>query len=179
MLDYIYTVPNPPVSTVHEVMLLSNALLLCAICYSFEREQPLLQYSPDFHFGLTMSESEDPDTSSRSFVKDLDNIQRMDFLLHVDLEDPEAARTHWIGLRSKTMERFGLALMYDPLWEYAANEKGSGSKRFDEPVKLKNYRGYGAKLGHPRDMQNISQQTLRFRAIAMLKAHLPSGIEWS
>ena len=85
-MDYIYTVPNPPVSTVHEVMLLSNALLLCAICYSFGREQPLLQYSPDFHLGLTMpsEDTEDADTSSKSFVKDLDNIQRMDFLLHVE-----------------------------------------------------------------------------------------------
>ena len=145
---YLYGTPNPPVSTVHEVMLLSNALLLCAICYSFGREQPLSQYSPDFHLGLTMpsEDTEDADTSSRSFVKDLDNIQRMDFLLHVDLEDPEVARTHWIGLRSKTMERFGLALMFDPLWEYAANEKGSGSIQFDEPVRLKSYRGYGASL---------------------------------
>ena len=52
----------------------------------------------------------DADTS-KSFVKDLDNIRRQDFLLQVDLEDPDVAREHWIGLRSKTLERFGLALM--------------------------------------------------------------------
>ena len=82
-----------------------------------------------------------------------------------------------VYLRSKTLERFGLALMHDPLWDYAANLKGADAA-FDEAVKIKNYRGYGAKIGHPRDMQTISQKTLRFRAIAMIKAHLPSGIDW-
>ena len=55
--------------------------------------------------------------TSKSFVKDLDNIRRQDFLLQVDLEDPDIAREHWIGLRSKTFERFGLALMHGPLWD--------------------------------------------------------------
>ena len=125
---------------------------------------------------MPAEEQDDADTS-KTFVKDLDNIQRQDFLLKVDLEDPDVAREHWIGLRSKTFERFGLALMHDPLWDYAANLKGEEAK-FDDEVKIKNYRGYGAKIGHPRDMQTISQKTLRFRAIAMIKAHLPSGIDW-
>ena len=99
-----------------------------------------------------MPDGGDDDDTSKSFVKDLDNIRRQDFLLQVDLEDPDIAREHWIGLRSKTFERFGLALMHGPLWDYAANKKGDEAK-FDDAVEIKNYRGYGAKIGHPRDMQ--------------------------
>ena len=86
--------------------------------------------------------------------------------MQVDLEDPDVAREHWIGLRSKTRERFGLALMHGPLWDYAANLKGDEAA-FDDEVKLKNYRGYGAKIGHPRHMQNIITQSLCHATIYM------------
>ena len=39
--------------------------------------------------------------------------------------------------------------MHDPLWDYAANLKGDEAE-FDDAVEIKNYRGYGAKIGHPR-----------------------------
>ena len=173
---YLYGISNPAIPALHEVMLALVTLIHCAICYASYIQLDLsIQHS--YVRPLVMPEESDDADTSKTFVKDLDNIRRQDFLLQVDLEDPDVAREHWIGLRSKTLERFGLALMHDPLWDYAANLKGDDAK-FDDAVRLKNYRGYGAKIGHPRDMQTISQKTLRFRAIAMIKAHLPSGIEW-
>ena len=130
-------------------------LIHCAICYANYIQLDLsIQHSHIRTLVMPAEEQDDADTS-KTFVKDLDNIQRQDFLLKVDLEDPDVAREHWIGLRSKTFERFGLALMHDPLWDYAANLKGEEAK-FDDDVKIKNYRGYGAKIDHPRDMQTIS-----------------------
>ena len=130
-------------------MLAFVTLIHCAVCYwSGLQLDSSIQYSPVRAFIMPdAAEDNDADTS-KTFVKDLDNIRRQDFLLQVDMEDPDVAREHWIGLRSKTLERFGLALMHDSLWDYAANLKGAEAK-FDDEVKLKNYHGYGAKIGHP------------------------------
>ena len=117
-------------------MLAFVTLVHCAICYASDLQLDLpIQYSPIR--SLIMPDGGDDDDTSKSFVKDLDNIRRQDFLLQVDLEDPDIAREHWIGLRSKTFERFGLALMHGPLWDYAANKKGDEAK-FDDAVEIKN-----------------------------------------
>ena len=96
-------------------MLALVTLVHCAICYASDLRLVLpIQHSLIQPSVMPAGDADDADTS-KSFVKDLDNIKRMDFLLQVDLEDPDIAREHWIGLRSKSLERFGLALMHGPL----------------------------------------------------------------
>ena len=78
-------------------MLAFVTLFHCAICYTSSLQLVLpIQYSLILASVMPEGDQDDADVS-RSFVKDLDNIRRQDFLLHVDLEDPDVAREHWIG----------------------------------------------------------------------------------
>ena len=89
-------------------MLAFVTLIHCAVCYwsGFQLDSSI-QYSPVRDFIMPDATEDNDADASKTFVKDLDNIRRQDFLLQVDMEDPDVAREHWIGLRSKTLERFG------------------------------------------------------------------------
>ena len=94
-------ISNPAISALHEVMLAFVTLFHCAICYTSSLQLVLpIQYS--LVLASVMPDGDQDDAGvSRSFVKDLDNIRRQDFLLQVDLEDPDVAREHWIGFYAR------------------------------------------------------------------------------
>ena len=88
---YLYGISNPAISALHEVMLAFVTLIHCAICYwsGLQLDLPIRYSSVRT---LIMPDGDADADTSKSFVKDLDNTRRQDFLLHVDLEDPEIAR---------------------------------------------------------------------------------------
>ena len=104
-------------------------------------------------------------------------MQRQDFLLHNDLDDIAGARDLYLRSRSEWLEFFALLQIIDSLIDYAKARNGVpwASK---PPVVLGVYDGVGGKIGIPRIVTGETRETVRLRAMMVLKAFIPTGTFW-
>ena len=127
--------------------------------------------------------TEEPDntattqTALTSLLKDTKNVKRQDFLLHHDLDDIAGARELYLQSRSEWLEFFALLQILDPLIDYAAARNGV-PWRSKPAVVLGVFDGVGGKIGTPRPVTGETRETVRLRAVMVLKAFIPTGTFW-